>query len=1398
MTDIPLPPGLMLIQGNQPEALRDLLVTWMRRYPLAPLETEVILAQSNGIAQWLKLALAADPVDSGSGKGEDSQAGDKQAGGSLAEGPQPTKRQVREMPVGEPEVAEPQAKEHGGEPGGGGLGIAAALEISLPARFLWRAYRAVLGSAAVPETSPFDKSRLVWRLMRLLPALLPRPEYQPLRRFLAADADLRKRFQLAERLADLFDQYQVYRADWLAAWGAGEEVLIDARGVRKALTADQRWQACLWRALLADLAGSPLAASSSSDQSLAASAQAAPSWPEDQGRSPSFLTDDSHENFPVNQGLQSRVAQPEAGSGSGSESGSRSKAGSASLILGGRAAVHEAFLARAAAWPAGERPPGLPRRLLVFGISSLPRQSLEVLAALARWTQILLCVHNPCEHYWADIVADQDLLRAAHRRQRRRTGMPATLAPEQLHLHAHPLLAAWGKQGRDFIGLLDEHDDVAARDRYAARFQAIGQRIDLFDPPRDPAGVTSLLAQLQDDIRDLRPLAESRARWPAIDPTRDSSLRFHIAHSPQREVEILHDQLLAAFNADPSLTPRDVIVMVPDIDTYAPHILAVFGLIDRQAGHRDPRFIPFSLADQGRRATDPLLKALEALLNLPQSRLAVSDLLDLLEVPALRRCFGIAEDELPRLHRWVRGANIRWGLHAAQRASLDLPTQPEDEARHTWRFGLRRMLLGYAVGQDAAAWRDIEPFGEIGGLDAALLGPLTRFFEQLDATWRMLREPASVADWCARLRQLLTDFFDAGGNGSGNGSGSGTSSGSNSGSGGDDAFTLLQLETALQDWQEAADAAGLTETLPLSIVAEHWLAQLDAGGLSQRFFAGAVTFATLMPMRAIPFRLVCLLGMNDGDYPRQRQPLDFDLMGQDYRPGDRSRREDDRYLFLEALLSARERLHISWVGRRITDNRVRPPSVLVGQLRDHLAAGWRLADPPATPEHPAPRAAPGTTQDPAGTPASLLDALTLEHPLQPFSPRYFPSDPTTSPWFTYAREWRPGANLAAPRHSSPGLTTGTEGNTGAVPSPDLAEQALLPPLLREEPFRLRDLTDFLQAPVKTFFTQRLGVYFAVDDPAAEDQEPFALDHLQRWLLNDELIQAQVQAAAGEPLAEVRAARLEQIRRRGDLAPGGFGAALAEELEAPMDELFQKYQVALERWPQPLAEEMEISFEVPDDGAVRAPDGGTSGAPDGGASGAPEGGMGKPQTLAIADWLGGLRTDGSGQLGRVVLETSDIVKNRQYRGEKMIRHWVAHLAGNLGEEPLTTLVLSKVGQVTLAPLPPDQARRHLTTLLAAMAEGLRRPLPLATKTAFAWLRQGGDSGAPRQAYEGGYNFQGEVATDPYLARVYPDYAALIADGTFYRLAATLFGPLWSVLPAAASKAGEATQPGAAEN
>lgn len=1156
-----LPPGLMLVHGNHPEALRDLLVAWVRRYPLAPLETETVLVHSNGIAQWLRLALAEDPAEDGEG---------------------------------------------------GGCGIAAGLDLSLPSRFLWQAYRAVLGQEAVPEVSPFDEPLLVWRLMRLLPELSDQEAYRPLRRFLATDGDLRKRFQLAQRVADLFDQYQVYRADWLAAWAAGEDVLIRASGERRPLPGEQRWQASLWRALLADVAAG----------------------------------------------------------------------GPADVAAQGRAAVHEAFLARVAAWPEeAPRPVALPRRVLVFGISALPRQSLEVLAALARWAQVLMCVHNPCEHYWADIVADKDLLRATRSRQARRAGAPPAIDADSLHLHAHPLLAAWGKQGRDFIGLLDEHDSDTARARYRQHFVDIRQRIDLFAPYAGDC----LLQQLQDDIRDLRPLSQTRALWPPV-PADDDSIRFHVAHSPQREVEVLHDQLLAAFDADPRLRPRDVIVMVPDIDVYAPHVRAVFGLPDGD----DPRHIPFCIADQGLGRHDPLVGAIARLLDLPGSRLAVSDVLDLLDVPALRRRFGIAEDQLPLLRRWIQGARVRWGLHAGHRRSLGLPDAPES---NTWLFGLRRMLLGYAVGDTGGAWQDIQPYAEIGGLDAALLGPLVDLLEHLETTWRDLAESVDVPTWCQRLRRLLGDFFapeeDS------------------------DAFTLERLDLALSSWQDACAQAGLHGALPLAVVGEHWLAQLDDRGLSQRFFAGAVTFATLMPMRAIPFRQVCLLGLNDGDYPRSRVAMDFDLMGRDYRPGDRSRREDDRYLFLEALLSARERLFISWVGRSIRDNSPRPPSVLVSQLRDHLAAGWTLAGR-------------------EGDEGALLGALTIEHRLQAFNPDYFPLDPAASRLFTYAGEWRIGDDRPA-------------------------AAAALPPPAEMPVASLNELATFLRDPVKAFFRQRLKVDFTLNDPASEDQEPFALDGLDLWRLWDELIAGQAGALRDGTARETALADgLAAIRRRGELAAGAFAELMAEHLAAPMDDLFQRYAKALEEWPEAQAGDEAIDHTG-------------------------------PAGLRLEDRLDGLRRDAAGRRGRVVLESSDLLKDSHYQRHGLIRHWITHLAGHLGGEGLTTQVVSKVGSVRLEALDPAHAAAHLDAILLAWQDARSRPLPLAVKTAFAWLKDaspGADATALARAaaaaakcYEGDDRHPGERDRSPYLQRAWPDFARLAADGEFARLAETLLRPLY---------------------
>jgi len=1173
-------PGFHAIHANHLEDLRRAVIFLCRENPLPPLQSETFLVQSNGIAQWLKLALA------------EKRSGD------------------------------------GAE---GGLGIAAGMDFLFPARFIWQAYRAVLPDGEVPEQSPFDKRRLVWRLYRLLPDLVDQAEaFTPLARFLdGTDTDLRN-FQLAEKVADLFDQYQVFRADWLSAWEQGRDVVITARNEEKPLDPETLWQPLLWRKLVEDVGP------------------------------------DAHTS---------------------------------------RSRIHTRFLAEGQRLSAPANRSRLPARIVVFGVSSLPRQALEALYVLSRFSQVVLCVHNPCQYYWADIVSDRELLKAERKRGIAHPELSKIADPDQLHQHANPLLAAWGKQGRDYIRLLDEFDNP---EEYRDRFETPDQKIDIFSAHGEP-GEPTLLHQLQNDIYNLTPLQDIRAENRRLDLGRDHSLVFHDAHSPQREVEILHDQLLAAFNADSGLRPRDVMVMVPDINVYAPHIQAVFGRY--QAGQK--RHIPFTISDQGQRHHEPVLIALETLMSLPRSRFGVSEILSLLEVPGIRDRFGIDEGEIPLARRWVEGANIRWGLHGRHRQSLELPAELE---RNTWQSGLRAMLLGYGMGEDEP-WAGIEPYGEIGGLQASLAGRLAEFVEQLEELWQALQTPRTPTDWETLFSQMLGRFFlrveD------------------------NDLLLLTRFRRQLEQWLDDALAAGLdSRQLPLNIVKDVLLAGLDEGGLNQRFLAGKVNFATLMPMRAIPFRKVCLLGMNDGDYPRSRPPVDFDLMANDYRPGDRSRREDDRYLFLEALLSAREQLYISWVGRSIRDDSERPPSVLVGQLQDHLDSLWAL---------------PG---DPDG---SVTGALTTRHPLQPFSRDYFPRSngldvgPECPPrplaevlqsrsLFTFEREWR----------SAHGAETTQPG------------QSPLPYQQPEEPIRLADLSNFLKKPIDTFYQRRLQVHFEELEDDDTDNENFDLNGLDRWRLDSELIrEGVIKAVSEEDLYERLEATLDRMARRGDLGMGVTEHRLRAELAGRLPDLHQRYRAALADWPEAISEPLSFEYQY-------------------------RNGTG---TVEVVDLIDNLRTNAEGRFCRLVVAGSSLLSgsggSKKVRYANLMRDWVIHLAGQLTDQPFETLILAREEKRTFSftPMAPDQARQHLEATLTRWMEATTRTLPVHCEAGFAWItsyyqskKYRGDDERARSDAEQAYSTALERDTG-YLRGAFDSPEALLASGEFEALLHQLYVPLW---------------------
>jgi exodeoxyribonuclease V gamma subunit len=1172
-----VPPGFFSIHANKLENMRAAALHIAKTSPVAPLARETYLVQSNGMAQWLQLGMAAGSANSGDGAG--------------------------------------------------GLGVAAGVECILPSSFAWRAYRIVLGDE-IPEHSPLDKEPLAWRLFRHLPHWIEQDEaYAPLRNYLATDNAELFRWQLAQRLADLFDQYQVFRADWLRAWAEQDDRLLDARQQWVPLPPPEAWQPILWRSLVNAVGKDVLAAN--------------------------------------------------------------------------RAGVHERFLQ---ALQAGQvvAPDKLPQRIIVFGVSSLPRQLLEVISALRSVTQVIFCVHNPCQYYWADLVSDSELFRAENRRGKARviddTGQDG----------ACPLLATWGRQGRDFVRLLDEFDSAHRGDE----LPAIGVDLDLFDA-YEGAGI---LATIQNDILFARTkhevMAEQRT-WHAA----DASLVFHSAHSPLREVEVLHDQLLECFQQDDQLRPLDIMVMVPDINAYAPLIQAVFSRYETS----HPHYIPFVVSDQTDRDQEPIVHALEALLSLSTSRFTLSEVMALLEVPALRQRFGFSETDLDQLLEWAQGTTIRWGLHASQRAHLGLPA---DLDSNTWQSGLRQMLLGYAMGADLP-WCDTEPYAEVAGLGADLAGRLAHLLGELEEAWDFVCAAHPFALWRETIAGWLTRFFKPIGD--------------------DEKQVMARLSQHLDACWRSVELANMGEfPIPVQPIRSVIMERLGRSHLSARFIAGRVNFASLMPMRAIPFKVVCLLGMNDGDYPRTRNQPDFDLMARFYRPGDRSRREDDRYLFLEALLSARQRLYISWVGRSIRDDSPRVCSVLVAQLRDYIDRYWRLASP----EH-------NSGQDKK----TVTTHLTTEHPLQPFSTAYFPGAPEEHPkrtegrtLFSYASEWREVHQ--------------------AEPQSDVSRRHIVPFQCPEEPLTLATLARFLREPIKTFYRHSLGVYFPQNDEQIDEKEIFVHAGLERWRVKNSVLEAITRAvASGSDVTATLAQARARLQRTGLLGMGVMQAVHWEPLQTFADHMYTQYISALGDNAQRPTASVPISHHYTDP---------TSG-----------------HTLVLQDQLDGVYPPAEQDVGLyVVLTGTNMVVNqptqkpsvKSIRWDKVLPFLLNHVALNSTGVAYRTIVIAESWRaipLTLEPIESHEAKELLDRLLALWVVGVQEPLPMVCSAGFAYAIARStlgddDSGEAAQAFRDAIDKALEDRTLPELARTFATADEMMEHPLFMALIEQCYTPFMALM------------------
>ncbi|HWH92409.1 MAG TPA: exodeoxyribonuclease V subunit gamma [Baekduia sp.] len=700
----------------------------------------------------------------------------------------------------------------------------------------------------------------------------------------------------------------------------------------------------------------------------------------------------------------------------------------------------------------------LPARLSLFGLTSLPARHMDVLRALAEGGRdVHLFLLQPSDVSWRRARDALDRHGAPVKR--------ATVAPA--FLPENPLLASWGRDARELQMTL-ARAGTAATDHHHG-----------LDP--DGPAPHTLLGRLQGDVRADRMPADPRLAL-AVD---DTSLQIHACHGAGRQVEVLRDAILHALQDDPSLEPRDVIVMCPDIETFAPLIQATFGAgeetTDDEVGADAPQAAPgprprdlrVRLADRSLRETNPILGVVARLLELVTARATASEVLDLADREPVRRRFRFGQDDMSRLEDWVAAAGVRWGFDADHRHAYDMA----GVAQGTWRAGLDRLLTGVALTEDQPRLlAGVVPLDDVDSSAIDLAGRFAEYVERLHAVVDGFARPQPIAAWT----RAIADAADA-----------------LTASSPQDAWQRSELQRLLADVEdEATGDDGVTADAPLDVADVTALLEGRLAGRPTRanFRTGHLTVCTLQPMRSVPHRVVCLLGLDDTVFPR-RSPRDGDdLLIAEAHVGDRDARSEDRQILLDALMAATDRLIITYTGNDERTNAERAPAVPVAELLDVIERTARVEG------------------------AEVRERIIVRHPLQPFDARNFQAGALVpaGPWSFDAATLAGARALVGDRAPRAPFLSGP-----------------LPPIDRPL-IELEQLVAFLGHPVRAFLRQRLGIGAGVRVEEVEDGLPVQLGGLATWEVGDRLLSARL---AGADAAAAVAAE----RARGTLPPGAIGA-----------------------------------------------------------------------------------------------------------------------------------------------------------------------------------------------------------------------------------------------------------------
>ncbi|CUR55628.1 Exodeoxyribonuclease V gamma chain [metagenome] len=677
--------------------------------------------------------------------------------------------------------------------------------------------------------------------------------------------------------------------------------------------------------------------------------------------------------------------------------------------------------------------PDLPARLSLFGHTRLPITEIQLLEALAARHDVHLWLPHPSDRSWAALAASAG---------------PVERVEDTSHRAVtHPLLATLGRDVRELQRSLASvtphdvhHDDHELPDTLLGWLQA-----DLRADAVRPGG------------RELRP--------------DDRSVQVHRCHGSARQVDVLREVLLGLLQDDPTLEPRDIVVMCPDIETYAPLVTAGFGLGDVLDGGHPAHRLRVRLADRALTQTNPLFGVAASLLDLAGGRATASQVLDLTQSAPVRRRFAFTDDDLDTVSAWVRESGIRWGFDQAHRSAYGL----EEFVHNTWQFGLDRVLAGVALSDDSQAWLGTTlPLDDVGSNQVELAGRVSEYVARLTAATDALTGTRRLTEWLDALGQGVSALTKVER---------------------DDAWQAGQLQRELA---EVALDAGDRAEIPMRLADVRALLQRHLAGRPTRanFRTGTLTVCTMVPMRSVPHRVVCLVGLDDGVFPRLASVDGDDVLARNPVTGERDVRSEDRQLLLDAIGAAQERLVITFTGADEHTGQQRPPAVPLGELLDALDRT---------------------------TPEPVRDRIVVAHPLQPFD----------------ARNVEPG-RLGAPSAFTfdPAVLAGAQAAAGDRPVRPAFLTEPLPPR-HDDDVSLDDLLAFFRDPVKGFF-RSLDLTLPWDVDGVSDAMPVEIDNLEAWGVGDRVLNDMMRGIHPD-----RA--LEAEWRRGSLPPGQLGWRRATEI-----------------------------------------------------------------------------------------------------------------------------------------------------------------------------------------------------------------------------------------------------------